>query len=55
MRDPSARAIAVSLWIFLGLAVFTVALMTWHPWVIGAHAGCPPAQSRGWDGRCRPA
>jgi hypothetical protein len=54
-RDPRARIIAALLWLFLWVAVLTVVIMTWHPWVVGARAGCPPGQRDGWDGRCRPA
>ncbi len=54
-RDPRARLASYALWTLLGIAVATVILMTWHPWVIGAHAGCPAGQVTGWDGHCRPA
>jgi hypothetical protein len=53
-RDPRARIIAAALWIFLWGAVVMVIVMTWHPWVIGARAGCPAGQRAGWDGHCRP-
>jgi uncharacterized membrane protein len=54
-RERRNRAIAAGLWAFLWLAAATVVLMTWHPWMIGARAGCPTGQRAGWDGRCRPA
>jgi len=53
-RPLRARLAAGALWAFLWLAVGTVVAMTWHPWVIGARAGCPPGQHDSWDGHCRP-
>jgi hypothetical protein len=55
MRDVRARIAAAGLWTFLWVAVITVIMMTWHPWVIGARAGCATGERRGWDGHCRPA
>ncbi|MGD0473367.1 MAG: hypothetical protein ABSB70_09110 [Candidatus Velthaea sp.] len=52
-RDPRARAIAAVLWSLFWLTVATVVLMMWHPWVIGAQAGCPAGQRTGWDGHCQ--
>ncbi len=54
-RGAVSRAIAAGLWALLWTAVITVILMTWHPWVIGERKNCPPGQSAGWDGHCRPA
>jgi hypothetical protein len=53
-RDPRARFAALGLWLVLWIAVATVVLMTWHPWVIGARAMCPAGEADGWDGHCRP-
>jgi hypothetical protein len=52
-RDVRARTAAAGLWAILWIAVGTVVLMTWHPWVIGASLGCPAGQRTGWDGHCR--
>lgn len=46
--------VARLLWIVLAAAVLLVVSMTWHPWVVGAHAGCAPGAVRAWDGRCYP-
>ena len=48
----SPKVAAGLLWSALALAVATLVLMTWHPWVIGSTAGCPPATARAWDGNC---
>ncbi len=55
MLISRARLAAYVLWALLWIAVLTVILMTWHPWVIGSRANCPPGQAAGWDGHCRPA
>lgn len=53
-RGMRARALAALLWALLGIAVITVVMMTWHPWVIGERRNCPAGQRAGWDGHCRP-
>lgn len=46
------KVAAALLWTVLACAVVLVAAMTWHPWVIGTTAGCPPGTARAWDGHC---
>ena len=52
--DAQAHIVAAALWAMLWIAVIVVVVMTWHPWVVGANAGCPAGQHDSWDGRCRP-
>ena len=49
-----AKAAAALLWCALGLVIALVAMMTWHPWVIGETAGCRAGMARAWDGNCYP-
>ena len=48
------KVAAALLWIVLGIGVLLVVAMTWHPWVAGSRAGCPPGAARAWDGNCYP-